>query len=431
MTFEMTPAGPVVDGGVRHVPEPPHAPKMSMAAPVPAPVPPSAVVASTAVAKALYKQIQVDHEVCDAGDEDSFFVCDLGEIRRAFAQWQHQLPMVKPYYAVKCNPHFQVVKLLGQLGANFDCASKAEIDEVLSLGFSPDQIVYANPCKTNSFIRHSQQVGVKLTTVDNTTELHKLARFHPKCGVLVRLTTDDSAAQCRLSTKFGCTVDEAIGDILPLARQLGLNVRGVAFHVGSGAKDFTSINTAMKDSRQVIDAAVAMGFQVDTLDIGGGFERATFAESSAMVRASLDQYFAGSDINVIAEPGRFMVSDAFTLAAHVIAKRPHEVPMVYINDGVYGNMNCILFDHQTPEAHVLVHRSQFVYGDSGVGSFKCSIWGPTCDGLDCVSGDASLGWDVDVGDWLYFPRLGAYTSAASTAFNGFSSTTKVVFVDTA
>lgn len=394
---------------------------MGMKKPVKAP--------SNLVAKALWRQVQIDSLECDAGEEDSFFVCDLGEIKRAFNQWKAELPMVHPFYAVKCNPNFQVVKLLGQLGANFDCALKTEIDMVLLLGFDLLRVVYANPCKTNSFIRHLARVGVNLTTVDNVCELEKLAKGHPECGVLIRLATDDLAAQCRLLTKFGCTVAEAMNDILPTAKRLGVAVKGVAFHVGLGAKDFDLIRMAMADSRTVIDMARAMGFQVDTLDIGGGFERGSFAEAAKVVRLSLAHYFAGDDIRVIAEPGRFMVSNAFTLATHVIAKRDGENPMIYINDGVYGNMNCILFDHQHPEAKVLTHKGKFVYGVDSPLNYRCSLWGPTCDGLDCVDGDATLGFKVDVGDWLYFACLGAYTSAALTAFNGFSALSKVLFVD--
>ncbi|KAI5966627.1 SPE1 [Candida theae] len=407
---------------------------------------------SAAVGKALVEHVkQIDHEECDAGDEDSFFVCDLNEVVKSVETWHKHLPRIQPHYAIKCNTNLEVIKLLHQLGVNYDCASKNEIDTVLKLGISADKIIYANPCKTNSFIRHAKMSNVNLTTVDNAHELEKLAKFHPECKILVRIMTDDEGAQCRLSTKFGCSLTTAIESILPTAQRLGLSVVGVAFHVGSGAKDFDSIYKAIRDSREVFNSGLEMGFAMNLLDIGGGFETETFVESSKIVNVSIDEFFPQEFVNehkikFIAEPGRFMVANAFTLATHVIAKRElqHQEggdeqdrirAMLYINDGVYGNMNCILFDHQHPTARVLKSGSHFHYDYTGkklniggYNSFNYSIWGPTCDGLDCVSTKSALHCEVEVGDWIYFPNLGAYTSAAATQFNGFENDTKIIYI---
>lgn len=394
---------------------------------------------------ALVNHIEhIDHEICEAGDEDSFFVADLGQIYRSARLWQETLPNVHAHYAVKCNTDPKVIKLLGELDINFDCASKNEIDTVLNLGFTADRIVYANPCKTNSFIRHANGCGVNLTTVDNCQELRKLKQFHPECGILIRIATDDETATCRLSTKFGCTVDTAINELLPLGKELDLNIKGIAFHVGSGAKDFSSIYKAVEDARTIFNAAINnYGFDMCVVDIGGGFETHSFLESSEVVKFSLDKFFPTPfankhNIRFIAEPGRFMVSNAFTLAAHIIARRDLSAQvkqlndieaMIYINDGVYGNLNCILFDHYQPTPHVLKHEGNYYYGvQNQVQTKDFSIWGPTCDGLDCVSSRSSLCADVKVGDWLYFSNLGAYTSAATTSFNGFKGVANTIYV---
>ena len=99
--------------------------------------------------------------------------------------------------------------------------------------------------------------------------------------------------------------------------------------------------------------------------------------------------------------------------------------MLYINDGVYGNLNCILFDHQHPVARVLKSQDQEAEKSD---EYVFLIWGPTCDGLDCVSPRAVLPKNVQVGDWLYFPNLGAYTSAATTSFNGLGGRALVKYV---
>lgn len=401
------------------------------------------VLSEQMIRAALVEEVEkIDHDVCAAGEEDSFFVADLGQVFRSFQKWKRELPRVQPFYAVKCNTDTKVVELLGHLGANFDCASKNEIEKVLALGFDLSRIIYANPCKTNSFIRYACDKKVDLTTVDNVQELYKLHKFHPTTRVLVRIITDDESAQCRLSTKFGCSVDVAVKELLPVCVKLGIDVAGVAFHVGSGAKCFKSFFLAIRDARQIFDAGREMGLRMKVLDIGGGFEKETFAESARVVNQSLDAFFPATyaeqhDIQFIAEPGRFMVADAFTLATHVIARRDlcddRMEAMVYINDGVYGNLNCILFDHQTPTARVLKHGQ----GSSGLGEqpveagrcgYSFSIWGPTCDGLDCVSLQAVLPVNVGVGDWLYFPKVGAYTSAATTSFNGFSGRANVKYI---
>lgn len=397
-------------------------------------------VPSCLVGAALAAEIDnIDHDVCDAGDEDSFFVADLAEVVTSYRLWQQHLPNVHAHYAVKCNTDRKVIQLLGSMGANFDCALKNEIDTVIGMGFDASRIVYANPCKTNSFIRHARANNVNLTTVDNTHELVKLAKFHPRCKVLLRIATEDETAQCPLLTKFGCSVASAIGDLLPKCKEVGLKPVGVAFHVGSGAKNFDLIFKAIRDSRVIFDAAESMGFAMRVLDIGGGFERDTFAKAAEVVNMTLAKFFPADfceprRVRFIAEPGRFMVAEAFTLATHIIARRDVRDEaldaMLYINDGVYGNLNCILFDHQHPTPKVLKCGGQ-VFADTEPTSeheHVYSLWGPTCDSLDCVTLRVELRANLQVGDWLYFPAVGAYTSAATTAFNGFSGQAVVKYV---
>ena len=404
------------------------------------------------VGETLFQQISdISPEHCEPGEEDPFFVVDLGAVCRSLRRWKECLPDVHPYYAVKCNPNETVIKLLGSMGCNFDCASQNEVEKILLMGFGPERIVYANPSKTSSHIRYAKDKNVLLTTVDSAHELLKLHKYHPDCGVLIRISTDDETAQCRLSTKFGCTVSEAEGTLLPLASKLGLCVRGVAFHVGSGAKDLDSIRKAIRDARVVFDSAINIygyGESMNVLDIGGGFESDSFSDASLVVNKALDHYFpkafrASTKINLIAEPGRFMVADAFTLAVHVIGrkdvprdlKQHHDVEaLLYLNDGVYGNLNCILFDHQQPCPKVLLHKGQLCHHlllNFDLRFHQCynfSLWGPTCDGLDCVSPSCLFPTDVHVGDWIYFPNLGAYSNAASTSFNGFSNNTRIIYV---
>lgn len=147
------------------------------------------------VKAALKKRVeQVDDETCEPGEEDSFFVADLGDVYRQHLKWKKNLSNVKPHYAVKCNNDPLILRLLANLGAGFDCASKAEIDQVLEMGVEPSRIIYAQPCKTKSYVRFAAEAGVKQMTFDNADELYKVKRFFPGAELFLRISTDDSAS---------------------------------------------------------------------------------------------------------------------------------------------------------------------------------------------------------------------------------------------
>ncbi|SMQ52190.1 unnamed protein product [Zymoseptoria tritici ST99CH_1A5] len=418
------------------------------------------------IGAALQKHIDnVDPHECEAGAEDAFFVADLGEVYRQHMRWKKHLPRVTPHYAVKCNPDPAVLKLLAKLGAGFDCASKTEIEQVLGMGVDTSRIIYAQPCKTKSYLRYTSKQGVKQMTFDNTDELYKIKDIYPEAELFLRIFTDDSASLCRLSQKFGASMDN-VQELLALAKELELNVVGVAFHVGSGASDPSAFRQAVTDARTVFDQAAELGFTLHTLDCGGGFISDTFDDMASVLAEAVDDLFPPS-VRIIAEPGRYYTSSAFTLACNVIARRTVQDKqslvntdtsyMLYMNDGVYGNFSSIIFDHQHPIPRVLrtarradgfnysrVHSSTDNLLDSGYVSAEdmssttlparakkaitYSIWGPTCDGIDCIAEKWFAQDVVDVGDWLYFEEMGAYTKCSATRFNGFTDRHEVVYV---
>lgn len=313
------------------------------------------------------------------------------------------------------------------MGTGFDCASKAEIDLVLSLGIDPKRIIYAQPCKTKSYLRHAAAVGVKQMTFDNRDELFKIKNCYPGAELVLRILTDDSASLCRLSAKYGASIEDA-KDLLQLARELELNVVGVSFHVGSGASDPSSFRKSVQDAREIFDEAYHHGFDLKLLDVGGGFVDETFELFACALNKALEDYFP-NNVRIIGEPGRYYASNAFTLAANVIARREvrneGESPdsyMLYLNDGVYGNFSNIIFDHQNPVPQVLDCAS------GNIRSTEYSIWGPTCDGIDVIAERCVLPGVLDVGDWLFFENMGAYTKCSATRFNGFTDDHRVIYI---
>jgi len=380
----------------------------------------------------------IDHDGCNPGEEDPFFVADLGHIYRQHLRWKLNMKGIKPFYAVKCNPDPVVLRLLASLGTGFDCASKAEIQQVVEMGVDPSRIIYAQPCKTKSYLRYAKANGVKKMTFDNSEELYKIKEIYPEAELFLRILTDDSQSQCRLSVKFGAGIDVSDG-LLALAKELGLSVVGVSFHVGSGdGEKIHAFTKAVQDARFVFDQAEQLGFTMTTLDVGGGFCSDTFETTTSVLTDAVSTYFPPS-VKLIGEPGRYYVASAFTLACHVIARRSiHDVAagqasyMLYVNDGVYGNFSNIIFDHQHPIPQGLRIGDQFypctapsVFAGDGI---EYSVWGPTCDGIDKIRDSWFFPEIVEVGDWLLFRDMGAYTKCSATRFNGFSDAHDVIYV---
>lgn len=131
-------------------------------------------------------------------EEDAFYICDLGNIVEKYGIWRKKLPRIQPFYgknnkknifirfpsnvfpAVKCNDNVTVLKVLATLGTGFDCASKTEINKVLSLNVNSERIIFANPAKPNSHIRHAAAMGVDVMTFDSEVELHKIKELFPQ-----------------------------------------------------------------------------------------------------------------------------------------------------------------------------------------------------------------------------------------------------------
>jgi len=284
--------------------------------------------------------------LADANEPDAekaFFVADLSQVYRQHQRWKASLPEIQPFYgnviwtfrfcgrltqfffffqAVKCNPDPYVIRLLAALGTGFDCASNGEISQILNIGgIDPSRIIFANPCKATSFVRNAAKVGVNLMTFDNTDELYKIARAHPRAKLVVRILTDDSKSLCAFGVKFGAPVATVPG-LLAKAKELGLDVVGVSFHVGSGCYDPSVYTDAIMRAHTVFDIGKDAGYTLSLLDVGGGFEDALFEEAAAFLTRAIDRYFPNRHgIKIIAEPGRYYVSKAFKLAANIIARR--------------------------------------------------------------------------------------------------------------
>lgn len=359
------------------------------------------------------------------------FVVDHDALRRAYRQFRRHLPRIQVYYAVKANPDAEIVRTLYQEGASFDVASMPEFrivyENVKHLPAKErqqwiwDKIIYANPTKPTETLEELNQYK-PLVTFDNFEEIHKIKRHAPNAGLVLRLKVPNTGAMVELSSKFGAAPGEAV-DLILEADKAGLVVEGISFHVGSQTTNFENYVQALNLSANVFKEACDRGYtKMNLLDIGGGFPAPyddtvkPFQELAKVINTELDRLFP-KNIQILAEPGRFLAAVCGTSIAKVIGKAVRDGKnCYYIDDGVYHTYSGVIFDHCKYPVRA------FKRGATSI----CSVFGPTCDALDVVSMAENLP-DLQRGDLVYSVNIGAYSHASATYFNGFPPA-KVVHV---
>jgi len=361
------------------------------------------------------------------------FVVDHAEIRKNYATFKKYLPRVQAYFAVKALSDDAVVKTLFDAGASFDVASMPEFKIVHQhIQHMPakarqdwiwDKIIYAHPIKAHQTLSELDPYK-PLVTYDNAEEIRKIKKYAPHAGLALRLQVPNTGAMVELSSKFGAAPGEAV-DLILEADRAGLVVEGLSFHVGSQTTNFENFVQAINLAASVFAEAKSRCYtKMFLLDIGGGFPAPydqsvkPFSELARKINAELDRLFP-KEIQILAEPGRFMVATAGTAVSEIIGKAVRDGKLCYyMNDGVYHTYSGILFDH------CIYHPQSFKKGPRQI----CTVFGPTCDALDVVSMSEELPVDLKLGDLLYSKNIGAYSVASSTSFNGFPPA-KIVHVN--
>ncbi|MGD0768821.1 MAG: type III PLP-dependent enzyme [Tepidisphaeraceae bacterium] len=350
------------------------------------------------------------------------FIVDHKQLRKNYAQFKKYLPRVQAYYAVKANSDPAIVSTLYKAGASFDVASMPEFlvvhENIKDLpakqrqDFIWDKIVYANPIKANETLQELDQYK-PLVTYDNVHEIKKIKKHAPHAGLALRLKVPNTGAMVELSSKFGCPPGEAVA-LIEAAHDVGLIVEGLSFHVGSQCTNYENYVQALSLTSGIFKEAADRGFKLKLIDIGGGFPAhyddkvGPFRILAQKINSELDRLFP-KDIEILAEPGRFLVATSGTLVAKIIGKAFRDGKLCYyINDGVYHTFSGIIFDHCP------YHLKSFKTGPTQI----CSVFGPTCDALDTISLAEELP-DLELDDLLYSPNIGAYSHASATYFNGF------------
>ncbi len=363
-----------------------------------------------------HPEVSLDFDVVRAaarsGYAKPFLLIDTQIIREKMRRFAAAMPRVHPHYAVKANADPRVVRVLIEEGAGFEIASTAELDLLRELGVPAAEIYYSNPMKARDWIAYAAARGVEWFAVDAIEELRKVHELKPDAKLYLRIDTPNIGADWPLAGKFGAHASE-IPEMIKTAAALGADLAGVTFHAGSQCRNPENWRVGMEKARAVFDQMIAAGLTPRLLNIGGGFpvRHVKPIPSIEIIGEVVNRALAAfpPEVRVIAEPGRYLVSDAGYLVCRVVGTATRNgTRWMYWDAGLFGGII------ETAEGLKYKIRTERSGHD-----VKWTIAGPTCDSVDIVLRDEDLPVDLREGDFIYIRNAGAYTTAYASTFNGF------------
>jgi ornithine decarboxylase len=331
-------------------------------------------------------------------------------------------------YAVKCNPHPRVLKELYSAGIrHFDTASLPEIALVRE-SFPDAGAYFMHPVKGRAVIHTADRVyGIDTFVVDHQDELTKVldeTGGAEGLTIVVRLKTPPvEGTFYHLAAKFGAEPDEAAA-MLKEAHSRGAQI-GLCFHVGSQCL----IPGAYAEATKIVgDVLERTKLPIQILDVGGGFPAEYLANKPPPLESYVAEIEEGvkalklrRDCVLMCEPGRALVAEGISLVTQVQLRKGTQL---YINDGIYGSLSEMVTAGLRLPARVVRLK-----GTPSTETMSFTLNGPTCDSLDVLPGTFELPADTQEGDWIEIDRVGAYSHALATRFNGFHPETLVVVED--
>jgi len=358
-------------------------------------------------------------------------VVDLDLIKCKYTELQGSLPLAKIYYAVKANPMDEVVRLLADLGSNFDVASRYELDQMLRLGIDPARISYGNTIKEKSDIKYFYDHGVRLFATDSEFDLINIAENAPGAKIFFRILTEGTGADWPLSRKFGSHPD-TIYHLILQAVEMGLTPWGISFHVGSQQRDIGQWDDAVARCKYLFDAVAEEGIELKMINIGGGFPAnyvdPTFSvnEYTEEILRFISEDFGENLPEIILEPGRSLVADAGIIVSEVVnisrKSKNNLYQWVYLDIGKFGGLI------ETIDESI---KFPIYFPREGLAE-EIILAGPTCDSMDVLYEHYHYHMPEGMlpGDKVFIFTTGAYTqSYSSVNFNGFPPLKSVIYRD--
>jgi ornithine decarboxylase len=337
---------------------------------------------------------------------------DLDIVRAKTQRFRAALPRVRPHFAVKANPDPRVLKTLIQEGAGFEIASIAELDLLLSIGVPVAEIFYSNPMKSRAYLEYAAAKGVEWFVVDSVEEIRKVQSVKADAKMYLRIDAPNIGSDWPLAGKFGAHMND-IPELIQAAVDCKADLAGVTFHVGSQCLNPENWRVGMDRARKVFANMRTAGLNPRLLNLGGGYpvrhvKPIPSIETIADVINKELKHF-GPEIQVIAEPGRYLVSDAGYFICRVVGTATrNDQRWMYWDAGVFGGVI------ETTEG-----LRYNIYTDRDGEPVAWNVAGPTCDSVDVVMRDELLPGDLQEGDFIFIKNAGAYTTAYASNFNGF------------
>jgi ornithine decarboxylase len=341
-----------------------------------------------------------------------FLLVDPHIVRTKARRFKAAMPRVHAHYAVKANPHPAVLSALLEEGVGFEVASPAEIDLLVSLGVRAEEIYYSNPVKSRASLQSAAVSGVGWYVLDSVEELRKIVAVKPDASLYLRIDVPNVGSDWPLSGKFGAQPQEA-EEIIALAAELKADLAGVTFHVGSQCRNADNWRAGIESAKRTMRKMRLRGLKPRLLNIGGGFpvRHTKPIPSIEVIGEVVNRALAGlpEGVRVMAEPGRYLVSDAGWFVCRVAGTATRSGKRwAYFDAGMFGGII------ETTEG-----LQYEVHTDRTGRLIPWTVAGPTCDSVDVVMRDQLLPEDLTADDLVYIPNAAAYTTAYASNFNGF------------
>jgi ornithine decarboxylase len=341
-----------------------------------------------------------------------FLLVDSDIVRTKARRFKAAMPRVHPHYAVKANPDPRVLKTLIEEGVGFEIASISELDLLMGLGVPAAEIYYSNPMKSRDYLKYAASMGVEWYVLDSVEELRKIVSVKPDAKLYLRIDTPNIGSDWPLAGKFGTHVAEIEG-IIAEAAALKADLAGVTFHVGSQCRNPQNWRVGIERAKKVFADMRRAGLTPRLLNIGGGYpvRHIKPIPSIEVIGEVVNEALADlpRDIRVMAEPGRFLVSDSAYFVCRVVGTATRNGKRwMYWDAGMFGGV-----------IEVTEGLSYQIVSDRSGKDIPWSVAGPTCDSVDILMRDEMLPEDIEEGDFIYIPNAGAYTTAYASNFNGF------------
>jgi ornithine decarboxylase len=282
----------------------------------------------------------------------------------------------------------------------------------MKLGVPAAEIFYSNPMKSRAYLEYAAAKGVEWYVLDSVEELRKIVSVKPDAKMYLRIDTPNIGSDWPLAGKFGTHLGD-ISAIIQAAVELKADLAGVTFHVGSQCRNPQNWRVGIERAVKVFAEMREVGLNPRLLNIGGGYpvRHVKPIPSIEVIADVINEAIANlpENIRVMAEPGRYLVSDSAYFVCRVVGTATrNEKRWIYWDAGMFGGViemteglrYEILTDRQGP-------------------MIPWSVAGPTCDSVDILTHDLMLPSDMQEGDFIYIPNAGAYTTAYASNFNGF------------